>query len=53
MSQKKKRLILAGVLLALTGGVLWLQYRPTADLDPVYGQGKPDCARDEGLDDGE
>jgi HEAT repeat protein len=34
MSQKKKRTILAGGLLATTAVVLWLQYRPTNDLDP-------------------
>jgi HEAT repeat protein len=34
MSQKKKRLILAGGLIAATAVVLWLQYRPTSDLDP-------------------
>ncbi len=34
MSEKKKRLILAGGLLAATALVLWLQYRPSSDLDP-------------------
>jgi HEAT repeat protein len=34
MSQKKKRLILAGGLLVATALVLYLQYRPTSDLDP-------------------
>ena len=34
MSQKKKRMILAGGLLAAAAVVLWLQYRPTNDLDP-------------------
>jgi HEAT repeat protein len=34
MSEKKKRMILAGVLLAATAVVLYLQYRPSSDLDP-------------------
>src|SRR4051812_5842543 len=34
MSEKNKRLILAGGLLAATAIVLWLQYRPSSDLDP-------------------
>jgi HEAT repeat protein len=34
MSDKKKRMILAGGLLVTTAIVLWLQYRPSSDLDP-------------------
>src|SRR3954470_8470508 len=34
MSQKKKRMILAGGLLVATAVVLYVQYRPTSDLDP-------------------
>ena len=34
MSEKKKRLMIAGGLLVATAVVLYLQYRPSSDLDP-------------------